>query len=308
MTKPMDWIAVDWGTSNVRAWAMTGEDEIIAQAQSDQGMGRINAAQYPHVLESLVGQFPDPAQTPSDIIICGMAGAKQGWREAPYLSTPAKLDTLGQNAVIPPGLDDTRFNARILSGLCHKTTGEEDVIRGEETQILGYLAENSDFSGVICMPGTHSKWAVIEDGKVSKFTTTMTGELFEILSTHSVLKHSLASDEDKTVSDEGLTAGLQAGIDAPQRLTGNLFKVRAAALLADRDPAWCKGYLSGLLIGAEIAGHKEWIGNAPVPLIGSPALCKIYALGLEQIGETAFPIDATKATLAGLTAARKQIQ
>lgn len=307
MTTPVDWIAVDWGTSNMRAWAMSATGEIIAKASSEKGMGRIKANQYPAILDEIVGQFPPLNQTPVDVVVCGMAGAKQGWCEAPYLTTPAPLDTLGQNAVTPPGLDETKFRARIISGICHKAPGHEDVMRGEETQLLGHLSENPEFTGAICMPGTHSKWAWIKDRKVEKFTTAMTGELFEILSIHSVLRHSFGNDHNDANQESGLATGLDAGIKAPEKLTGNLFKVRAAALLSDRGPAWCKGYLSGLLIGAEVAGHKDWIDDKPVPLIGSANLCAIYARALKQIGASAFIIDATQTTLAGLTAARKQI-
>lgn len=307
MTEPVDWIAIDWGTSNVRAWTMSPENAIIANTQSDKGMGRLEPQQYPSVLDELIADLPPLTKSTTDIVVCGMAGAKQGWCEAPYIKTPASLATLGQNAVTPPGLDNTKYNARILSGICHNVLGQEDVIRGEETQLLGYLSENPDFNGVVCMPGTHSKWAQLDNSRVEKFTTAMTGELFEILSEHSVLRHSLADTAADTDQTNGLNAGLSTGIDAPDKLTGNLFKVRAAALLADRSPNWCKGYLSGLLIGAEVAGHKDWIGTQSVPLIGSDKLCAIYAQALKMIGASGFAIDTTKATLAGLTAAREQI-
>jgi len=303
---PMDWIAVDWGTSNVRAWGMSRTGDILFAAESDKGMGRLNKSDYAEVLASLLAGHLDDGDTPLDVIICGMAGAKQGWCEAPYLATPADLHSLGRNAVVPD-MPKNRLRPRILSGVSHDLPGEEDVMRGEETQILGLLTLKPAFSGTVCMPGTHSKWVRVADGRITSFATAMTGELYELLSTHSVLRHSLQGDLTGPALEDGLGTGLETGIGEPQALTGKLFKVRAAALLSGKTPDWCAGYLSGLLVGSEVAGHKNWIGAAPIPLVGSARLSRIYARAFDIIGAKTEMVDATTATLAGLTAARKQI-
>lgn len=307
MTDLVEWIAVDWGTSNVRVWGISASGDPVFSSESDKGMGRLTPDEYPAVLAELLSDHISEIQSPLDVVICGMAGAKQGWGEAPYLETPADLHELGTRAIVPP-IQSYRLRPRILSGVCQKQPGHEDVMRGEETQVLGLLALKPGFSGTVCMPGTHSKWVKVEGGKVLSFSTAMTGELYSLLTNHSVLRHSLQGELEGPDLEEGISAGLSEGTEAPHLLTGNLFKVRAAALLSGKKPDWCAGYLSGLLVGAEVAGHKDWIGAAPLPLVGSARLSRLYAKALELLGVKTETIDATKATLAGLSAARKQIQ
>ena len=304
MSKTLDWIAVDWGTSNVRLWGMTKDNNVLFNATSDRGMGQISPADYPDTLLSLIGASAPENGQAIDVIVCGMAGAKQGWKEAPYLSVPATLSELGSNAV-DPHMSHQQFRVKIISGISQSSAGVEDVMRGEETQLLGLLELRPNFSGIVCLPGTHSKWAKLDDGSVTEFTTVMTGELFEILRAHSVLRHSMPQSIDADISEDGLLAGLKAGIETPEQLTGILFKTRAASLLSARQPDWCAGYLSGVLIGAEVAGQKNWLDGRSVPLIGSSGLCHLYAKALDMLGVRAETIDATKATLAGLSAARK---
>lgn len=179
-------------------------------------------------------------------------------------------------------------------------------MRGEETQLLGLLALNPGFSGTVIMPGTHSKWVRIEDGTVVGFATAMTGELYDLLGTHSVLRHSLNGERVGPATEEGVAAGLEAGLDDPARVTSLLFRTRAASLLSGKGADWCSGYLSGLLVGTEIGGMRNWLGTGPVPLVGSARLARLYGAGLSRIGAEALAIDATDATLAGLKAARQQ--
>lgn len=302
MTESIDWIAVDWGTTNLRVWGMAGTTPVLARS-SDRGMARLTAADYPAALaESLGRALPG---TPVEVLICGMAGARQGWREAPYLETPADLGTLRDGAVIPPMPTET-LHPRILPGICQREAGTEDVMRGEETQLLGLLDLRPQFSGTVIMPGTHSKWARLVGRRIECFTTAMTGEIYEALSTHTVLRHSLAGDLTGPDRDAGVEAGLTAGLESPQLLTSQLFKARSAALLSQRGPDWCAGYLSGLLIGAEVGGHRDWLDSGSVPLIGSPGLCRIYGEALRRLGVASESIDATEAVLAGLVAARQQ--
>ena len=132
----------------------------------------------------------------------------------------------------------------------------------------------------------------------------MTGELFEVLGTHSVLRHSLGGDRDGPGRDVGFEAGLAATIEAPQKLSAMLFKVRAGSLLSGRAPDWSAGFLSGVLIGAEIGAHRDWIGAGETPILGDAKLAGLYARGLAIIGAKSRIVDGTAATLAGLKAAR----
>jgi 2-dehydro-3-deoxygalactonokinase len=299
-----DWIAVDWGTSNLRLWGIDANGEIAFMRSSDQGMGKLTRDAYPGVLTSLLADAVD-IQTETPVLICGMAGARQGWLEAPYLEAPADLGGLAY-AGVAPEVPGTRLALKILPGVCQKQNGD-DVMRGEETQLLGLGGLIPGFSGVVCMPGTHSKWAQLDGRRIERFTTVMTGELFELLKTHSVLRHSLTGELDGAERADGFDAGVTQGIEAPQKLSATLFKVRAGSLLSGRTPSWCAGFLSGLLIGAEIGGQRDWIQGEEIPLIGGTALCTLYSQGLEKIGAKGRVIDATEATIAGLKAARAQV-
>jgi 2-dehydro-3-deoxygalactonokinase len=197
----------------------------------------------------------------------------------------------------------SRLKPRILPGVCQKAAGAEDVMRGEETQLLGLSLLVPGFAGTVVMPGTHCKWAALERTRLVRFTTAMSGEIYEALSGHSVLRHSLQGNTDGPERETGLDAGLAAGLESPEKLTSLLFKVRAASLLSGRGPDWCAGYLSGLLIGTEIAGHRDWF-DGEIVLVGSPTLCALYTRGLGLAGVESQTIDAAEATLAGLKAAR----
>jgi 2-dehydro-3-deoxygalactonokinase len=299
-----DWIAVDWGTSNLRAWGVGSRGEVTFTGNSERGMGRLTREDYPGALSELVAGDLSPARPPLDVIICGMAGARQGWLEAPYLPAPVNLEDLPLRAV-RPSLPGSRLVPKILPGICQTAPGLEDVMRGEETQLLGLAALMPGFSGMACLPGTHCKWVHLDGRLVERFTSTMTGELFELLRLHSVLRHSFDGDADPAERERGLADGLAEGIDAPQSLMTRLFKVRAASLVSGRQAGWCAGFLSGLLIGAEIGSQRTALGAGEIPLIGSAALARIYAQGLSMIGAKSRYLDATEAVLAGLKAARE---
>lgn len=306
MTTAADWIAVDWGTSNLRAWGIGAGGDVVFARASPQGMSRVTREAYAGVLSHLLADAIDADGPPMDVVICGMAGARQGWMEAPYLEAPADLGAILDKAVAPT-MPGTRLAPRILPGVCQRIAGAEDVMRGEETQLLGLATLLPQFHGTVCMPGTHCKWVQMSGRRVERFATAMTGELFDLLQTHSVLRHSLNGDLHGAGREEGFEAGLAAGMEAPQRLTAMLFKVRAASLLSGKTPAWSAGFLSGALIGAEIGGQRNWIGAGEIPILGDPKLADLYARGLAMIGAGSRIMDATEATLAGLKSARTRL-
>jgi 2-dehydro-3-deoxygalactonokinase len=164
VSKSTSWIAVDWGTSNLRAWGIGRDGEIAFAASSDKGMGRLARDQFPAALTEVIHAGGGRTDEPAEVLITGMAGARQGWIEAPYLEAPTDLRALSAGAV-SPSLPETALSVRILPGVCQKTPGAENVMRGEETQLLGLSRLLPGFSGVVCMPGTHSKWAVLEGAR-----------------------------------------------------------------------------------------------------------------------------------------------
>ncbi len=290
----MDWIAVDWGTSNFRAWAIGLNNRVLAEAASDQGMAKLAPDGFEPALLDLVGDWL-PAGRKTLVIACGMVGARQGWIEAPYAEAPCKPVV----RFVAPHTRDARLDVRVLAGL--KQTDPPDVMRGEETQIAGVLLGQPNFDGVICLPGTHSKWARVRAGEVQRFRTFMTGELFELLSTHSVLRHSLdATSWDGAAFIEAIT---EAGRE-PQALMGRLFSIRAGSLLSDLSPAVARARLSGLLIGAELAGARPYWSEHPVVILGDGRQARLYAEGLNALGRSAQLVDAPEVTRAGLASAR----
>lgn len=286
----MDWIAVDWGTSNLRAWAM-GPDGPLAETMSDKGMGKLAPDAFEAALLDLVSPWLTAPVT--QVLACGMVGARQGWREAPYRAVPCTpVDASG---ILHVPTTDPRIRVHIAPGLSQSRPA--DVMRGEETQVAGVLALHKGFDGVICHPGTHSKWVQVSAGEVVSFQTFMTGELFALLSTQSVLRHGMAEGWDDAAFDEGLSEALSR----PEKIASRLFSLRAEFLLHGLTPVQARARLSGLLIGIELAGARPyWLGQRVI-LVGAPALAASYARALKSQGLSPELLDATACTLAGLS-------
>lgn len=285
------WIAVDWGTSNLRAWAMDGAGHILAEATSDDGMGKLARADFEPALLRLIS--PWLAAGPVPVVACGMVGSRQGWCEAPYRAVPCTpLDAAAQ--VMAP-TTDPRLQVHIAPGL--KQVSPADVMRGEETQIAGALRLMPNYDGIFCLPGTHSKWVQISAGEVVSFQTFMTGELFALLSEHSVLRHGM---QGGGWDDAAFDTGLSDAISRPERIAARLFALRAEGLIAGLSPAAARSRLSGLLIGIELAGARPyWLGQR-VTLIGAEKISAAYARALSAQGVEAQTLPATACTLAGL--------
>lgn len=294
-TPPLDWIAADWGTTHLRLWAMRGGEALVKRS-CDQGMGRLQPAQFGPVLEAEIAGFGiDLAGVP--VIACGMVGSRQGWAEAPYRATPT--DPRAQLIRVP---DHAARPVYIACGI--RQDAPPDVMRGEETQIAGLLAQTPEFDGVVCLPGTHTKWVRLSAGRIAHFQSCMTGELFELLAKQSVLRHTLATDGLDLAAFDAACAG---AFSDPARAYGGLFALRAGALLGDLDPISAASRLSGMLIGWELAATRDlWTGQTAA-LIGSPKLAALYAraLGQHDVQTRDYPGETT--TLAGLHAAWKTI-
>ncbi len=288
-----DWIAVDWGSSHLRAWAMVG-DSPLDHARSDAGTGTLARDGFAPALRDLVGDWLQDGQI-VPAVACGMVGSRHGWVEAAYRAVPCA--PLG-DTLVPAPTGDSRLHVHVVPGL--KQGRPADVMRGEETQVAGFLARNPGWDGVVCLPGTHSKWVHLSAGEVVSFQTFLTGESFALLAGQSVLRHGLAGWDDA-----GFDAGLAQGLERPERLLARLFTLRAEGLLDGLDPGQARGRLSGLLIGAEVAAAKPyWLGQR-VAVVGEGGLARLYARALDGLSVPVTGHTAEAATLAGLAAARR---
>ncbi|BCH63965.1 2-dehydro-3-deoxygalactonokinase [Agrobacterium vitis] len=291
----------DWGTSNFRLWLVDGAGNVLGERQSADGMSACAADnRFAAVLEEHLEALSAPLDLP--VVIAGMAGARAGWLEAPYVETPASLSGLHHHSVSPKASRPVY----ILPGLCQINTGPFDVMRGEETQLAGVVAGGMA-SGVICMPGTHCKWVDLENGVVQRFRTVMTGELFDLIAKQSILRLSIQqapAETDQTVFADAVSEALGENFT----LTTSLFSIRAAGLLSSPGANEAASRLSGLLIGAEIAGMREWIGSGKtVHIVGSKALSALYAKAITLADGKASILDGSALVRDGLFASAKAI-
>ncbi|MGJ4995283.1 2-dehydro-3-deoxygalactonokinase [Bradyrhizobium sp. HKCCYLS3077] len=293
-------VAVDWGTSSFRAWLMAADGTELAETRGSEGMLHCATSGFAPVLHHHLHKLGAPGDLP--VLICGMAGARQGWVEAPYLHTPTRLDALHDGAVSV----NTDGDVRILPGLAQARADRPDVMRGEETQLLGVT--EPAFSGLVCIPGTHSKWIRIEAGAVVEFATYMTGELFAVISQHSILMHAVEPGGSQAEDGAPFRAGLATALAAPTALTGALFRLRAAQLLGFEQRPDGAARLSGLLIGHEIADARAQFGaDRPLRLIGSGRLGALYRGALSAAGFDVDDYDAEQASRRGLIKAAGKI-
>ncbi|AHD10489.1 2-dehydro-3-deoxygalactonokinase [Phaeobacter gallaeciensis] len=301
------WIAVDWGTSQLRLWVMDARNKVIDRITSDRGMSRLGAQDYePTLLGLLDGHLSSGDSSDADpipVICCGMAGSRQGWAEAPYAAAPCPPPGISDATM--PRTQDPRLEVYLLPGI--KTADPADVMRGEETQIAGFLAQMNGLGEpqIICLPGTHSKWARLDRGQVTTFTTFMTGEMFTLLQGQSVLRHCVSGDG---WDDAAFKQAVAETFAAPSGISAQLFRLRADALLSGQSPETARARLSGLLIGAELAAAQTYWSGKPVAVLGTDALARCYETALSTLGCVPQRVDGETLTLAGLSAAYDQLQ
>jgi 2-dehydro-3-deoxygalactonokinase len=272
---------------------MSDDGEVLAESRGSEGMQHCASSGFAPVLRHHLARLGAPDGAP--VLICGMAGARQGWAEAPYLKTPTRLDALHEGAI----RIDAPGDIRILPGIAQGRADRPDVMRGEETQLLGVTEPG--FSGLVCIPGTHSKWIRIEQGDVVEFATYMTGELFSVISQHSILAHAVETDGPSPADSRAFREGLATALAAPSGLTASLFRLRAAQLLGFEQRAEGAARLSGLLIGSEIADalHRHG-GPQSLRLIGAGHLGRLYEAALSAQGFDVTAVDAEEASRLGL--------
>ena len=301
MTEPA-YVAVDWGTSSFRLWLVDRSGQILAERRSGEGMLAAAKTGFAAVLQSHLAAVEAPDHLP--VLICGMAGAKTGWVEAGYVDTPAPLAAILEQAARVPG--EAR-DIRILPGIAQRDAAAPDVMRGEETQLLGALGLEAVGEAMVCMPGTHSKWVRVKDGTVASFSTFMTGELFSVVSRETILSLAVANAEDAE-DVASFSAAVKAAFEAPAFAANLLFGARARQLLFGGTPAAARETLSGTLIGVELAaGLSGAVPKAGITLVASGRLAALYRLAFDTLSVTVQQVEADEAVRRGLSMAAAAI-
>ena len=287
----MDWtrgfIAVDWGTTNRRAWRIDPGGGVAEEMEDERGILAVPEGGF----HEAVGQIRDGLGD-LPMLMAGMVGSNRGWIEAPYVPCPAGLPEIAARL---HWIESER--AAIVPGVAYELDGAADVMRGEEVQLLGAYAEGwIGPDSALCHPGTHNKWARLEDGRIAVFRTVMTGEIFSLLKEHSILSDLLAGPaEPGPAFDSGVLRGLE-GDD----LTAELFSVRARTLLGKAPREEAAAYVSGLLIGADLKVGLRLAGESELVVIGRPELTRLFVAALEAAGRSSRAIDGEAAFLAGI--------
>ncbi len=286
-------VALDWGSTRLRAWLLGDRGAVLAERQNGSGASTLagGAVAFEQALAALAGDWL-AAEVP--VLACGMAGSAHGWREAPYVDCPARLAALHEHVVAVPVGART---AHIVPGMIDDTDDAgPDVMRGEETQVLGLLRAHPALAARACvvLPGTHSKWVQLRDGAVTGLRTRMTGEAYALLRRQSVLARLMAADDaasDAQAFAQGVTAARDAG---GGDLLAQLFQARTRGLTRHLAPAALPDFLSGLLIGHELAAGLRAV-DAPLAVVGEPALCRRYVHALEIFGAAPAAVVANTA-------------
>lgn len=298
-------IAGDWGTTHLRLHLCRGA--AVLDAADGAGIGALNASADATLFAAVEPWVRSYGRLP--IWLAGMVGSRNGWREVPYAQCPADIEKLRGSLL--------RFKANghdvaIAAGVsCINPLGAPDVMRGEETQILGAIASYAQLGrgrSVIALPGTHTKWALVTDGELHSFQTSLSGELYALLRERSTLLKAQAAAENADDERKGFAAGLRRSRElASVPLSHLLFEVRSRQLVQGMSHAGASAFLSGLIIGQDVLGalplFDRTLGNgAAVPIIGAPKLTALYSNALAAHGIGALPLDATALTIAGLNA------
>ena len=272
---------------------------VLARATSDHGMGGLRQDGFESALLDLIGPWLAPGRT-TPVVACGMVGAREGWVEAGYASAPCP--PFGEAPLKRAPARDRRIEVHVIPGV--KQEQPRDVMRGEETLVAGVLAGRPDFDGVLCLPGTHTKWVRVSAGTLLHFTTFMTGELFGLLAERSVLRHTVGAHGGDSAA---FLEAAEIGLARPEEVAGQLFSLRAEALIGTLAPESARARLSGLLAGMELAGARRYWREYDVAIVGNTSLGTAYAEALGAQGHVAITVDAETTAVAGLTHAYSRL-
>jgi len=283
-------IGLDWGTTSARAYRIDRDGAVLEARTAPLGILNVRDGAFAAALDTLLGHWRDLG---APRLACGMIGSRQGWIEAPYRDTPVSLAALADAlARIPEAM------LAIVPGVrTRDSRGLPDVMRGEETQILGAIDASEPLAFAV-LPGTHSKWARVEEGRLTAFTTFMTGELYGALLDHTILGR-LAAPGARASHDAHFTNGVAHGLRGGSVLH-DMFGARTLALAGELPASGVAEWLSGLLIGHELAAARAWMpAMESVTIVADDALTERYARACAQAGLNAAP-GATHAAARGL--------
>jgi 2-dehydro-3-deoxygalactonokinase len=280
-------IAVDWGTTNRRAYSINPDMRCVDEFEDPLGILSVTPGGFPDAVRQIrerLGARP--------LLLGGMIGSNRGWIEAPYVSCPASLDDLASGLVWPEP------DVAIVPGVADDGPGRADVMRGEEIQLLGAIAAGTiPADCIVCHPGTHNKWAEVTGGRIAAFRTVMTGELFNLLKEHSILADLLGPDAEP---GEPFAAGVRRGMEG-DGIQAELFAVRARVLLGKAPREDAAPFTSGLLIGSDLRIGLPPASTGPVIVMGRPELTELYAAALTIAGRQPVELDGEQCFLAGAT-------
>jgi len=284
-------IAIDWGTSNFRAFRISDAWEIIERRSFPSGVLRVEDGRFAETLLALVGDWLSAGE--SRILLCGMVGSRQGWAEAKYLSCPVGISDLAESVIRLP-FDGAEV--LLIPGVIGQDPyGVPEVMRGEETEAMGVL-DACGGAGLVCFPGTHSKWTHLNDGTIVSFITCMTGEVFAVLRKCTILARNMTPGA--ALDNAAFLRGVARSADSGG-LLHHLFSVRTLALMDQLKEDASESYLSGLLIGHEVRAVMP--AGAHVHLVGAAHLCSLYTLAIEDCGGTS-TVEDQEAAARGLVA------
>jgi 2-dehydro-3-deoxygalactonokinase len=279
-------IGVDWGTTNRRAYLIDAAGQQREEFEDGNGIMSVPTGGFVAAVADIRERLGD-----KPLLLGGMIGSNRGWVEAPYVPCPASLEDLAA------GLVWAGENAAIIPGVSFIGEGRADVMRGEETQLLGAVASGLiPANCLVCHPGTHNKWATVAAGRVTMFRTVMTGELFNLLKEHSILSELLQAD---VAPDASFRSGVRRALDYHDA-QAELFTVRARVLLDQAPREEAGSYASGLLIGSDIRIGLAGNAAGEVIVMGRPELTELYAAALDEAGVRSMEVDGEECFLAGI--------
>ena len=288
-------IIADWGTSNLRAFALDAGGNAIAKQTKSLGLLKVKDRNFAGAFDEVFSIWRENTQIP--VLLSGMIGSKLGWVEVPYVECPATLQSIAKS--IAPV--EERENVWIVPGVCLPPKGDRhDVIRGEEVQVFGALDIFAVENATVCLPGTHSKWLRAENASITTFSTAMSGEIFDVMKNHSILGQ-LINENGDSHDAEAFSAGLLRASE-PGGILHHLFSVRSEGLFDVIDGSGLGSYLSGIIIGREIIDLSQIYptGNDAVLLIGSTVLSKLYAKAFDHFKIKYSIVDGDQAAIRGL--------
>jgi 2-dehydro-3-deoxygalactonokinase len=290
-------LAVDWGTTALRGALLAADGTVLAEHGTPRGLLGIEPGGLADAFDTEFGAWRE-AHPQIPCLLAGMVGSRQGWVEAPYCACPVGLDDLIDRLLwLQPG------RLAIVPGVSAESEGLPDVMRGEETQVFGALERLGLTDATVVLPGTHSKWVRVQEGRIVSLATHMTGECYALLRQQSILSRTLPPDDAAWVPapfDRGVAQAQQAG-----GLLHHLFSVRTLALFERQSPAEGASQLSGLLIGEELRAAAPDAGSNVV-VVGSPGLAMRYQRALARSGVAAHTVGA-EASWLGLAALARRL-